>query len=300
MNPEILVIGTGAMACMFAGRFLAAGIDCCMLGSWPEGLTALALNGVRMIGEDGGEKIFQVKVSSDPRVFTGVQHVMVLVKSFQTERAANQLAGILDSQGLALTLQNGWGNYEILSQKLGPDRVALGSTTAGAHLLSPGVVKLAGEGVVTLGSHVRLRPFHELLGSAGFVVEREVDLNSIVWGKLVISCAINPLTAILGTANGVLLDRPPARALMAATAREAAAVAVAKGIKLPYPDPVIAAESIARKTAYNYSSMLQDIRRGARTEIDSVCGMIVREGEKLEVPTPVNRVLLQLVQALEK
>ena len=299
MNPEILVVGTGAMACMFAGRFLSAGIDCCILGSWQEGVTALASKGVRIIGADGSEKVYPVKVSSDPRVYAGIRHTLVLVKSFQTERVSDQLAGILDDLGIVLTLQNGLGNYELLCQKLGAARVALGSTTGGAHLIAPGTVKLAGEGVITLGSHIRLRPFHALFGRSGFVVETEGDLDSIIWGKLVINCAINPLTALLRTANGVLLERPPARALMAAAACEAAAVAEVMGINLPYPDPVIAAETITRKTAYNYSSMLQDVRRGARTEIDSVCGAIVREGEKMNVPTPVNRILLQLVQALE-
>jgi len=300
VNPEVLVVGTGAMACMFAGRFSAAGIECCMLGSWQEGVAALAKNGIRLISEDGSERISRVKVSSEPRVFSGTRMVMVLVKSYQTERVADQLAGIMDERGLALTLQNGLGNYEVLSQKLGTPRVALGSTTAGAHLIAPGVVKLAGEGVITLGTHIHLKPFFELFGRSGFIVESEANLNSILWGKLVINCAINPLTALLRVANGVLLERPSARALMASAAREVAAVAAAKGIQLPFPDPVVAVETIARKTAFNYSSMLQDIRRGGRTEVNNFCGMIVQEGEKLGIQTPTNLVLLQLIQALEK
>jgi hypothetical protein len=89
-----------------------------------------------------------------------------------------------------------------------------------------------------------------------------------VWGKLVINAAINPLTALLGVPNGELLARPAARALMADLACEAAAVAAAQGIRLPYPDPVAAAEGVAQRTAANRSSMLQDVQRGAPTEID--------------------------------
>jgi 2-dehydropantoate 2-reductase len=299
-SAEMLIVGTGAMACMFAARFLAAGIHCSMLGSWSEGVAALAQNGVRIFLEDGTEQVFPVRVATDPRTYASVQNVMVLVKSYQTERAANQLVDCLDEEGIALSLQNGLGNYEILAQKLGPARVALGSTTAGAHLLAPGVVKLAGTGVVTLGVHARMKPFHDMLGRAGFVVESEADLNSILWGKLVINCAINPLTALLRVANGELLLRPTARSLMAAAAREAAAVAVSKGVTLPYPDPVVAVETIAKRTAYNYSSMLQDVRRGAPTEVESVCGVLVKEGEIMDVPTPVNRVLLYLILALNK
>jgi 2-dehydropantoate 2-reductase len=87
---------------------------------------------------------------------------------------------------------------------------------------------------------------------------------------------------------------------MVTVAREAAAVAVAQGLHLPYPDPVMAVETIARRTAANRSSMLQDVQRGAPTEIDAICGAIVSAGEQTGVPTPVNRTLWQLVKALEK
>jgi 2-dehydropantoate 2-reductase len=95
------------------------------------------------------------------------------------------------------------------------------------------------------------------------------------------------------------LRRPTARALMAAAAREAAAVASAQGIRLPYPDPLAAVEATARRTAANRSSMLQDLQRGAPTEIDAICGAIVLAGEQVNVPTPVHRVLWQLVKARE-
>ncbi len=92
---------------------------------------------------------------------------------------------------------------------------------------------------------------------------------------------------------------PRARTLLASAAREAAAVAIAKGIRLPYPDPVVATETIARRTANNLSSMLQDVLRGAPTEIDAICGVIVDMGEQTGVPTPINRTLLLLVKAIE-
>jgi 2-dehydropantoate 2-reductase len=119
-----------------------------------------------------------------------------------------------------------------------------------------------------------------------------------LWGKLVINAAINPLTALLGVPNGELLNRSTARALMAALAREAAAVAIAQGIVLPFPDAVVAAESIARRTAANISSMLQDVLRGAPTEIDAISGAIIQAGMQTGVPTPINRTLWQLVKAL--
>ena len=94
-----------------------------------------------------------------------------------------------------------------------------------------------------------------------------------------------------------LLQRPGAQALMRLLAREAAAVASAQGIHLPFEDPGDAAEDVARKTALNHSSMFQDIRRGTPTEIDAICGAITQTGETFGIATPVNRVFWLLTQA---
>jgi len=138
------------------------------------------------------------------------------------------------------------------------------------------------------------------LQAAGFKVENVADPDSLLWGKLVINAAINPLTAILRVPNGELLAHSTAGALMYAAANEAAAVAIALGVHLPYPDPSAAAEAVARRTANNRSSMLQDVLRGAPTEIDAICGAIVQAGEGLGVPTPVNLTLWQLVKAMSE
>jgi 2-dehydropantoate 2-reductase len=191
------------------------------------------------------------------------------------------------------------GNREILMRALGAQRVALGATTAGAYMLGPGRVQVAGEGVISLSIHSQLKPLADMLGAAGFIVDTVVDASILLWGKLVINAAINPITALLKTPNGEILAKPTARALMASVAREAAAVAVAKGVSLPYPDPVVATETITRRTAKNLSSMLQDVLRGAPTEIDAINGAIIEMGEQMGVPTPLNRTLWALVKAFE-
>jgi 2-dehydropantoate 2-reductase len=294
----ILILGTGAMACLFAARLSAGGTAVTMLGSWPEGIQALRQDGVRLVDRDGSERAYPVQATDDPAECAGTQLALVLVKSWQTARAARQLADCLAPDGLALTLQNGAGNCETLAQALGPERVALGVTTTGATLLGPGQVRQAGEGPVSLEAHPSLEPLARLLREAGFTVATTPDPEALVWGKLVINAAINPLTALLGVPNGELLTRPTARALMADLACEAAAVAAAQGIRLPYPDPVEMAEGVAQKTAANRSSMLQDVERGAPTEIDAICGAIARAGERVGVPTPANSVVWRLVEAL--
>jgi 2-dehydropantoate 2-reductase len=156
-----------------------------------------------------------------------------------------------------------------------------------------------GEGKVNLGTNPRQAELQEVLVSAGFQVEIVADPKSLLWGKLVINAAINPLTAILGIPNGDLLTQPDTRELLSEVATEAEFIAYHNGVMLPYPDPIEAVEQVARNTAGNHSSMLQDVLNGRPTEIDAINGAIVLEAEKVGVPTPVNRVLWHLVKGLD-
>ncbi len=296
MSDPILIVGTGALACLFAARLSVIGVEVTLLGSWPEGVRALR-KGVRL-EENGEQTVYPVRVTEKPSDCFGMRHALVLVKAWQTERAARQLGMCLAPDGVALTLQNGYGNREILAKSLGMNNVALGVTTTGATLTGPGRVRPGGQGTISVESHPRLEPIIPLLREAGFVVEETPNADSLVWSKLVINAAINPLTALLRIPNGELLARPSARALMADLAYEVATVAAALHIPLTFSDPVAAAEDVARRTAANHSSMYQDIERGAPTEIDAICGAVVRVGEQVGVPTPVNKMVWQLVKAI--
>ena len=310
-DKNILIVGTGALGALFAARLSQAGYNVTMLGTWREGIESLQKDGARLVDSNGNETRFKVHATDDPRKCAGAKHALVLVKAWQTERAARQLSECLADDGLAVTLQNGIGNYETLAQILNRQtsevssdfrslnsRVALGSTTTGATLIAPGVARAGGEGIVSIQRHPAIPAIEAALTSAKFNVHLGEDAQSLVWGKLVINAAINPLTALLRVPNGELLNRPSAREMMAALAREVAEVARAENIKLPFDDPAAMAEEVARKTAANQSSMLQDVLRNAKTEIDAICGAVTRTGEKHGIETPANLACWKLIRAL--
>ena len=159
-------------------------------------------------------------------------------------------------------------------------------------------MKEAGEGIISIERNQALGPLAAALQSAKFNVQVVEDADSLVWGKLVINAAINPLTALLRVPNGELLKRPSAREMMRALASETAQVAFAEKIKLPFDDPINMVDEVARRTSANHSSMLQDVRRGAQTEIDAICGAVVRTAQKHQIDTPANWACWQLVKAL--
>ena len=294
----VLILGTGAMASLFAAYLASSGAKVRMLGTWLESIEALNKDGVRLIGLDGLERSYPVEATNDPLDCVGSRFAIVLVKSIQTKRVAQQLSVCLVEDGLALTLQNGLGNDVTLAEVLGAERIACGVTTVGATLIEPGLVRFGGKGVISLGNKERLQSLADLLIKAGFEVEIVKNTESLVWGKLVINASINPITALLKVPNGDLVANPSARTLMGLTANEATMVSLAKGIKLPYPDPVAMVESVAQKTASNQSSMLKDVIRNRPTEIDAINGAVVHVGEALNVPVDINRTLWLLVKAL--
>ena len=299
---RVAIFGVGAMGCLFGAR-LSPHADVTLAGHWQEQIAALTTHGLRFVRPDGGEESIPLRATDDIASLGEVALALILVKAAGTARAAQEAAGILAPDGLALTLQNGVGNFDVLAERVGIGRAALGVTAQGAALLGPGVVRYAGPGPTHLAARPEIGAQVEkaaaLLRQGGFETHIVENLDSLVWGKLVINAGINALTAILRVPNGALLESEWARGLMRAAALEAAAVAAASGVALPYSDPVARVEEVARMTGPNRSSMLQDVLRGAPTEIGAINGAVVRAGERLGVPTPVNWTLHHLVKAIE-
>jgi 2-dehydropantoate 2-reductase len=298
---RVVVIGAGAMGSLFAAR-LAPIAPVILLSRWAEALAAIRERGVRLL-DAAGERAYVVPITDDPAEAAPADLALVLVKSYDTAHAAAWAAAALSPEGLALTLQNGLGNAEVLAAAVGSPRALQGITSEGATLLGPGCVRHAGSGVTIVGtkpaSAARVEEIVALFRRAGFTARSSDQVESLVWGKLVISAGINPLTALLGVRNGLLVEDESARTALRLAVGEAEAVARGLEISLPYPDAVAWAEEVCRATADNLSSMLQDVRRGRPTEIEAINGALVRAAEAAGLAAPVNRLLWHLVCARE-
>jgi 2-dehydropantoate 2-reductase len=298
---RVAIIGTGALGCVFAAR-LAVHVDVCVLGTWPEGVAAIRAEGIHVVEPDGRLWSAQVPVYTDPSQVSDVDVALVLVKSYQTLRAAEWAGEVLAPDGLAVTLQNGLDNYPALIEAVGEARAGVGVTYNGATMLSPGEVRHVAHNVTYLGAtpanRERIAALAELLDRAGLEAQMGEDVEARQWGKAVANAAINPLSALWRVTNWALLQANDRRWLLSQLAQEAANVALAKNIDLPFTDPVAHVESVCRTTAANRSSMLQDVERGRPTEIDSINGIIVAEGKALGVYVGVNEVVWRLVRAL--
>ena len=292
---SIVIVGVGAMGTLFAGR-IAPYVEVAMLGHWPEALAALRTDGVQVVGSDGQMTTAQVRVYDDAAHVPPADFALILVKSHQTAAAAEAVAQFLQPAGIALTLQNGLGNDEILRQKLGDERVAVGVTSQGARLLRPGVVQDTGAGPVTVtkGHEVVERFVVEVLQPAGFDTHLTDNPAQLIWEKLVVNAVINPVTALLQVPNGFLAEHSMAHELVQLITGEVVAVAQAVGVTVS--DPIERVMQVARATAVNRSSMSQDLATGRLTEIEAINGAIAQLGKQYHVKIPANDLLTYLIQ----
>lgn len=286
------------MATLVGALLARGGHSVSLAGRFEPNLAAIARDGLRVADAQGDWNASARALRLGTDALPPADFVLVLVKAYQTEDVAPAACAAARDFRLA-TLQNGLGNREALEACAGPARVLVGTTTAGATLLGPGHVRghlvEAQLGAAPAGAAEELAGIFQ---GAGLPTRVVPDIERVLWTKLAVNCAVNPLTALNDVNNGALLERGDWREAMLAAAREVAAVAGAAGIALD-GDPVEHTLAVARATAGNLSSMLQDVRRGARTEIDAICGAVVAHGGRLGVPTPVNQALWRAVRARE-
>src|SRR3989442_1342759 len=231
-----------------------------------------------------------------------VEAAVVTTKTPGTPWAADVAAKILASDGVALTIQNGLGNYETLVAAVGRERAAVGVIYVGAQLVD-GELRATGPGKVEVGrpagsrSRERLEALAKLLTAGGMDVTVVDDPWPAVWRKVVTNAAVNPLSALVGKTNAELLADAPACRIADGLAREVARVASASGIAIEEDEAIRQWRAMAALTGANRSSMLQDVEAGHTTEIDSISGAVFREGEKRGVAAPLNQAMTLLVSA---
>ncbi|MHB8585698.1 MAG: ketopantoate reductase family protein [Thermoplasmatota archaeon] len=295
---NVLVMGAGAMG-SYLGASLARDHDVTLVGRQAH-VDAVNAHGLRITG--GTERVVRLRATTSVHDAPRPELVLIAVKSYATRAAIEACASILRPATLVLTLQNGLGNIETLLEVVSPTKLLAGATTMGVTLAVPGHIVYGGPGYLRIGcpeatSAIAI-PVVEACRTSGLDAELVEDVAAEIWAKVVVNVAINPLAAITGLRNGSLLELAPLRSLMDRSAEEAIAVAEANGIALP-EDVAVRPRRVAELTAKNKSSMLQDVERGRRTEIDALSGEIVRRGEERGVAAPVNATLWGLVKGIE-
>ena len=299
---KVVVVGAGAMGSLFGGLLAEAGAGVQLLDIWAEHVKAINDKGL-CIESQGGSRSVKIQATTDPESLDQADLIIIFVKSTHTGTAAEAAKEMVGPDTLVLTLQNGMGNADIIAEVIDPGRVLTGTTSHGATLLGPGRIRHAGSGPTVIGMWAgenvdRAGQIADLFNSAGIETKIVDDVRTVLWNKLLINVGINAITALTGIKNGQILDLEMTKDLSRAAVEEAMAVGRAQGVEIR-DDAVDNVFQVADATAQNRSSMGQDVDNKRQTEIGAINGVIVREGRRLGIVTPVNRTLTALMETLE-
>jgi 2-dehydropantoate 2-reductase len=290
---RILVFGAGAVGSRFAAGLARAGHSVAVVGR-SDHVTAIATHGLVVEGDASPP----VRLAARPEIGagSGIEVVLLTVKSYDVEAAGRAIAGALPDPVPVLALSNGLGIETALAKGLAAsgwtnpgDWLLRGVHTVPARLVAPGVVRITGTGEVVLGRNPALPDWPERLRAAfeggGFPTRVSDEIDREVWRKVLVNAAINPVTADHGIANGRLVEEPW-RGQATALLREALKAAAAEGYEFDPAEAERTVFSVARATSANHSSMLEDLERGRRTEVDSISGALLEAGRRHGLAMP--------------
>jgi 2-dehydropantoate 2-reductase len=296
---RISIIGAGALGSLHGVYLANGGHDVTLVDIRSEIVEAIGRQGLHVDGVRGNHTA-TVRAATPDKARGPVDLVLILVHTDGTADAAKLAARLLTSDGTVITLQNGIGNVEALSDALGPGHVLGGISYNSASFNAPGYTTHTNAGPTLIGEldgsrKKRTEQLAEALGPVGEVRISD-NISGVIWNKLVQSCALHGLCALTGLMAGEIANHPEAEAVRDLAFTEAMAVAHARGITLSDSDPMASVKRLS-STVFVRPSMLQHVEQGRVTEIDSQSGALVREGKAVGVPTPVNEAITLLVKA---
>ncbi|MFH0839649.1 MAG: 2-dehydropantoate 2-reductase [Candidatus Omnitrophota bacterium] len=300
---KIVIVGPGALGLLLVASLSRTKNDVWVLDKNAGRAKKIREDGIKVENSGNGSRV-KVNASSEAKDIGLADIVIICVKSYDTESALKNAKPLIGERTYVLSLQNGLGNLQLISEFVDSAKIIGGVTYHGATLIDETTLKHTCKGETIIGQESgkvlgEIRDIAAILTKAGFPVKITKDINSAIWSKVVINTGINAISAIVRLKNGTLTENEYTREIVRRAVSEAAKVAKRKKAKLAYDDPIQKAEAVCKATADNISSMLQDALNRDMTEIDSINGAIVRQAKSMNIKTPTNEMLVELVKAIE-
>src|SRR5271166_253951 len=299
---KICVIGCGVVGSLFAAHLARAGeAEVWAYDVWKEHVDAIQQNGLRLSGEE--DFTARLNATSDAKELPRCDYGIVATKAIHTKTAIAQVAHIFDQNSAVCSVQNGVGNEEIIAEHV--KGVIRGTTFPAGHPIAPGHIGYDIKGDTWIGpfepTNTPMANVEELAGlitRAGMNTIALKDARGAQWTKLIFNAATNPVGALTSLHHGAASRFGPTGQLFNDLIAEGEAVAKKLGIEL-HGDPRTLVQKGANAPGKHRASMLQDVLAKRQTEVDFMNGAIVQWGEKVGVPTPLNRTMLELIKGLE-
>lgn len=298
---NILIVGAGAIGSL-VGALLSQRNTVVLVGRAPH-ITTIQHEGLTIKGKTqihvsipALETLEKISISPDL--------ILITVKSYDTEAACRQILPFVHDDTMIMTLQNGLDNIEKIGQYIQKSHILAGVTMNGALISKPGEIQHTGKGETILGTadgrwSRQLETILSIFKDAGIQARISDDIGREIWMKAIINSSINPITAFLGCKNGYLLENPILKNIVEQVCLESTTIASSEGIPVSPTEMIEKTMRVIRDTAQNYSSMMQSVRQGKKTEIDSINGALMRTGIKHDIDVSLNKILMEVITSLQ-
>ena len=298
---KVAVVGAGAMGSIFGARFAAGGHDTTLVDVAAPLVEKIERDGVVVVRGDE-ETTTRVPATTDPNGVGPADLVVFFVKCYHTASAAELARPLVGPETIVASLQNGWGNGEVLAQTFPAEQIVVGVTYNSGTVLDLGRVAHPGVGPTTVGGYsgsANAELVAQAIRDTGLEAAVAEQVRPEIWKKLVLNAATLPTAALTGMNAGRLTAHAEMRDLVSETAREAVAAARALGYDIDPDERVEYIHTLLEKAGPTKASMLQDFEAGRRTEIDVINGAVVAAADEHGVDVPLNRAFVALVGGWE-
>ncbi|MDH3973373.1 MAG: ketopantoate reductase family protein [Deltaproteobacteria bacterium] len=299
---KIAVAGPGGVGAYYGGLLARGGMDVTFLGRGKH-LEALKTEGLRVKSYKGDFHI-NVKAGDNPSETGICDLILFCVKSFDTKEVAQFIAPMVGTETIIISLQNGVDNEEQLGQILGMEKVMAGVAFIGSRMEEPGLIVHSAAGSITFGEiegglSERGEKVCRTFQSCGIEARLSEDIKKVMWQKMVWNCGFNAITALTGCAVSNILSDKSTREVVQKAMEEVVDLAQGLGIAVSrdLPQKTIAH---TEKQGEIKTSMLMDMEKGRRMEIEALNGAVSKRGKELKRETPVNDTLYSMVRAINK
>src|SRR5579862_427829 len=299
---KICIVGCGAVGSLFAAHLARSGQhEVWAYDVWKPHVEAIRRSGLRLSG--AADFTARLNATSDAAEIPRCDYGIVATKSIHTKNAIAQVARVFDENSAVCSVQNGVGNEEIIAEHV--KYVIRGTTFPAGHPIAPGHIGYDIKGDTWMGPFEPTRtPMSKVEELAGLITRSGMntialpDARGAQWTKLIFNAATNPVGALTLLHHGAATRFGPTGALFNDLIAEGEAVARKLGIEL-HGDPRALVQKGANAPGKHRASMFQDVLAKRQTEVDFMNGAIVQWGEKVGVPTPLNKALWELIKGLE-